>query len=99
MQIVTDRSQAPTAIRTDLGANSSRWNSIGRLADYVAVAGRRRKDVEAYGSQRRCRRTLVAVSLSSRTRRWSARGRSFQSRNQETGLYGLLGSVHRLLRR
>ena len=46
MQIITDQPQAPTAIRTDLGAifvslelSRSTW------LDYIAVAGRRRKDV------------------------------------------------------
>jgi len=43
MQIITDRPQALTAIRTDLGAISSRWNLSIDLADYIAVPGRRRK--------------------------------------------------------
>ena len=37
----------PTAIRTNLGATSSRGTQSFDLVDYVALAGRRRENVEA----------------------------------------------------
>jgi hypothetical protein len=42
---------------------SSHWNSVDLdLAGYIAVAGGRRKDVEAHDSQRRCRWTVSRFS-------------------------------------
>ena len=62
MQTVADRPEAPTAIRTDLGAI---FVLVGTqsidMADHFAVARRRREDVEASGAWWRCGRTTGAL--------------------------------------
>jgi len=65
VQTVADRPEAPIAIRTDLGAISSHWNSVDRDADHIAVARRRREDVEAPGAWWRCRRATGALCATS----------------------------------
>src|ERR1700720_1107964 len=62
MQFAADRLEAPTAIRTDLGAIfiSLELSPI-ELGGHVAFAGWRREDVEAHGAGRRCRWAAEAL--------------------------------------
>ena len=70
MQSVADRPEAPTAIRTNLGAIfvSLELSPID-MADHFAVARRRREDVEASGAWWRCGRTTGALCATSRKAR------------------------------
>ena len=62
MQIVTDRPQAPTAIRTDLGAIFVSLELSGSTWLVTSLSpGSGEEDVEAYSSQRRCRWPADAV--------------------------------------
>jgi len=66
MQTAADHPEAPTAIRHDLGAI---FHLVGtksfNLADHIAVSGRRRENVEAFGARRQCRRTAGALRSTS----------------------------------
>jgi hypothetical protein len=83
MQTVADRPEAPTAIRTDLGAIFVSLE-LSDMADHVAVARRRREDVEASGAWWRCGRTTGAVCGSKITFGNIAVGRKSRQLSQKT---------------
>ncbi len=87
MQTGADRSEAPNAIRTDLGAIFVSWElSRSKMADHIAVAGRRR---------RRCRSTLCVAAMSPGY--WSALRNFGRKRWRERGRSSLSSSSRRLV--